>query len=104
MEPTNNQSNMNNMPNMSNVPQQAPVLPQKPASSAGTIVAVVVILTVLVIGGFYFWGQNAGNDEYLNTVNQQSTSDMEADIEADLEATDVENVDYDLNPDNFNAS
>ncbi len=93
---------MNNVPN-----QQPPVMPQmsqmpdKPASSAGTVVAVLVILAVLVIGGFYFWGQRA---EAPNPAGIEQTQLEDAAIEADLNATDVDNVDYDLDPNNFNAS
>lgn len=88
---------MNNMQGMPN-----PSQPSKLSSSAGVIVAVVILLAVLVIGGFYFWGERASTD--AGRLYQGSTSDETADIEADLNATDVENVDYDLNPENFNAS
>jgi uncharacterized protein HemX len=93
--------NMNPMNNMQTPPQGPAAIPPKPASSAGTIVAVVVILAMLVIGGFYFWGQRADNSM---APTYEIESDETADIEADLNSTDVDNVDYDLNPENFNAS
>lgn len=92
--------NMNSTPTPQ--PQQPSAMPPEPASSAGTFVAVLVILAVLVIGGFYFWGQRT---EAPNPAGiEQTQSEIDAAIEADLNATDVDNVDYDLNPDNFNAS
>lgn len=94
MEP--NTNNMGGMPENS-----TPSMPPKPASPAGTITAVVLIVAVLLIGGFYFWGERAAEPMETSTVEQ---SDATADIEADLNSTDVENVDYDLNPENFNAS
>ena len=93
----------NNMNINSASGQQPSAMPPEPASSAGTFVAVLVILAVLVIGGFYFWGQSQDiSNDAQNT--EQNQVDTDAAIEADLNATDVENVDYDLNPDNFNAS
>jgi hypothetical protein len=96
MEETNN-ANMN--------PAMPPQKPSSP-SSHGAVWAIVIILAVILAGGAYFWGERSvsGPDESLDAINQQSQSDAEADIEADLNATDVDNVDYDLDEANFNAS
>jgi hypothetical protein len=97
MEPNTNNVNMG-------APMQAPMPAPKPASS-GAIWAIVIILAVILAGGAYFWGERSvGTDESIDAINQQSDSDSTADIEADLKATDVDNVDYDLDESNFNAS
>lgn len=68
--------------------------------STGLIIGAVVILAIIVLGGLYFWGQRA-NDALLNetveSINTQSSSDEAAAIEADLDATDIENLDAELN-------
>jgi hypothetical protein len=101
MDETNNM-NMGGMP------------PQEKSGSAGSLIAVVVVLAVIVAAALYFWRERGAMDENmddlynnnaaLETINAQSTSDEAASIEADLNATDVENVDYDLNEENFTAS
>lgn len=82
--------------------------------SIGPIIATIIILAILVLGGLYFWNQrtsqinnaNLNNqpvststttDAAVNVINQQSTSDNTASIEADLKATDTTNVDSQLN-------
>jgi len=75
--------------------------------SAGLIIGVIVILAIIILGGLYFWGQREGNDttindatitdEALESINTQSELDDTASIEADLDATDIENLDAELN-------
>ena len=84
--------------------------------SIGPIIATIIILAILVLGGLYFWNQrvaqinnanlnnqpgtstsSVATDAAVNTINQQSTSDSTASIEADLKATDITNVDSQLN-------
>lgn len=88
-----------------------PTMPPEPKSAAGSLTALIVILALLALGAFYFWGERAEDDAALesenaslNSINTQSNSDSEVDIETDLNSTDVDNVDYDLDPENFNAS
>jgi hypothetical protein len=90
-----------------------PVMPQSPVSrSSGnsSLWALVIILAVVLAAGAYFWSERGTTEMYeadnssLDAINFQSDSDAEADIEADLNSTDVDNVDYDLDPENFNAS
>jgi len=113
MEPNNNNMQNNPIPTSITTPNPTPApipmassaaMPPKPGSSAGTIVGVVVLLAVLVIGGFYFWGQSADDMSTGEPDAMMQESDTAADLEADLNASDIDNVDYDLNPDNFNAS
>ncbi len=96
---------------------------QEPAQSSGTpvqagektpmgpIVGIIVIIIVLVVGGLYFWGQRISTsvDENLTpeeitikedtateALKTQGTSDVVADIEADLSATNLDNLDAEL--------
>jgi len=71
--------------------------------SSGPIIAIIVILVIIILGGLYFWNQNkagtnleSGNSANLESINTQSSSDNTADIEADLNATDVDNLDAEL--------
>ena len=71
-------------------------------SSAGLIVAIVVILALIALGGLYFWNQSAVdqelmNDESFEAINTQSSSDETSSIEADLNSTNVDNLDAELN-------
>lgn len=83
-----------------------PLVSSRPAGATGSVVATIVILAVLIVGAVYFWSQRTGmsGEEALDSINAQSASDDSASIEADLEATNVDSVDYDLNPDNFTSS
>lgn len=67
-------------------------------SSSGPIIGIVVILAIIILGGLYFWSQRADvADQAVESINAQDTSDEAAAIEADLNATDVENLDAELN-------
>ncbi len=69
--------------------------------SAGPIIGVIVILAIIILAGLYFWGQRAGDetmtDKTVESINMQSDSDAAAAIEADLDATNIENLDSELN-------
>ena len=84
--------------------------------SIGPIIATIIILAILVLGGLYFWNQrtaemnnanlnnqpvtttsSSATDAAVNSINQQATSDNTASIEADLKATNTTNVDSQLN-------
>lgn len=83
------------------------VLGEKEHKSVGPIIASIIIIVLIVIGGIYFWGailndsgynpsQDSGtiveDDAKTNDLNNQGTSDNVADIEADLQATDVDGL------------
>lgn len=75
---------------------------EKAGGSAGSIIAVIVILAIIILGGFYFWSQRIGDetmmtDETVESINMQNSSDEAAAIEADLNATEIENLDAELN-------
>lgn len=74
--------------------------------SIGPVIALIIILAVIVLGGLYFWGQRTSNnttDIYGNPiststpVSSESTSDTSAAINADLNATDLNSIDNQLN-------
>ncbi|MFZ2048700.1 MAG: hypothetical protein WAV25_00100 [Minisyncoccia bacterium] len=74
----------------------------------GPIIATIIILAVIILGGFYFWSQRAAettqpvdtqaavaplSNEAVQAVEKQSASDDTASIEADLKATNTAGVD-----------
>ena len=86
-------------------------------SSTGPVVATIIILAIVVLGGLYFWGQrNTGSetDIYGNpiasstpkitttttntsTIDTQSSSDNPASIQNDLKSTDTNNLGSGIN-------
>src|SRR3989344_653478 len=87
-------------------PNQMPPMPGAgsvaPKKSSGPLIAVVIILALIIIGGLYFFkarmsGQEvyvpATSDPVTDSLMQQSDSDELDSIEADLNATDVDNLD-----------
>lgn len=68
---------------------------------SGPIIGVIIILAIIILGGLYFWSQRASDETLTNEVvegiNTQSDSDEASAIEADLDATDIENLDAELN-------
>ena len=101
--------NMNmNAPQAQPQPQPQPQMqPVQKSGSAWPVIGAIIILVIVALGAFYFWNQRASNrmlDDQLNGINAQSNSDEAASIEADLNATDVENVDYDLDEGNYTSS
>jgi hypothetical protein len=84
-------------------PNQMPPMPSQPVKkSAGPLIAVIIILALIVIGGLYFLKERASQPVYVPTqttdavtesLGQQSASDNLGSIETDLKATDVNNLD-----------
>lgn len=81
--------------------------------SFGPIFGIIIIVILIILAGFYFWGnqledtarEEATTEEVGGDVDTTSstdigeplsTSDEIADIEADLDATDLENLDAEL--------
>ena len=85
---------------------------QMPQKSMGPVLGIVIIVILLILGGFYFWGTQLTDtqkeveitaeeiinqeDAALENLQSQSNSDEIDDIEADLNATDLESLDSEL--------
>ena len=73
--------------------------------SAGPIIGIIIILAVIILGGFYFWSQRdtRGSDledtdtARIGDIQLKSNSDELQSIEADLNATEIDNLDAELN-------
>ena len=80
-------------------------------NSIGPIAGVVLVIAILAIGGFYFFGKEVSEraetpsveeilgapDQALQSLQAQGTSDEVTAIEADLTGTNLENLDAELN-------
>lgn len=70
--------------------------------SVGPVIATIIILAVIVLGGLYFWGErgNRTNDEMYaptdTTETKLNSSDDTNSIEADLNSTDTEDEAFDI--------
>jgi len=76
----------------------------------GPIVGIIIIVLVLIFGGFYLWTQRPADtdisetpeeikqspDASLDSLLDQGTSDELSDIEDDLSATDLTELDAEL--------
>jgi cytoskeletal protein RodZ len=84
--------------------------PTSNENSVGPVVAIIIVLALVILGGLYFWGQRGNNtetnsnttattqeSEVTASIESQSSSDASADIESDLNNTNVTNLDAGLN-------
>ena len=81
-------------------------MPEEKNSSAGPLIGIILILAVIALGAYFFWGENSGEQalqEEINQIETQSDSDETADIEADLNSTEIDDLDSELEAE-FNAS
>ena len=84
-------------------PNQMPPLPDETTKkSVGPLIAVIIILALIIIGGLYFLKERSSqpvyapattSDNITDSLNKQSSSDDLSSIEADLNATDINNLD-----------
>ncbi|MEK7194397.1 MAG: hypothetical protein AAB660_01775 [Patescibacteria group bacterium] len=79
-------------------------------NSVGPVIAIIIVLAMIILGGLYFWGQRnntsipstettatSGNvDEVTASIATQSTSLDSTAIEEDLNNTNVDNLDSGL--------
>jgi uncharacterized protein HemX len=89
-------------------PQTPPVqTPEGDGGSVGPIVGSVIVIIIIIIGGLYFWGQKLSTDKTADEIRAEEDSllanletvgqsDELEDIENDLDATDLDNLDDDL--------
>lgn len=109
----NNQQNQTN-PTTPPVYNPSPVSPVKENSSTGSIIATIIIIAILILGGLYFWGkrietqrntekivsemlniENTAAVEASNIKNVSSDDSLDT-IEADLGATDISSLDSEI--------
>lgn len=86
-----------------NPSQMPPMQGNVEKKSAGPLVAVIIILALIIIGGLYFLKTRSNQNMYVPaettedsvtaSLNQQGTTDDLSSIEADLNATDLNNLD-----------
>lgn len=72
--------------NMSNEPEKK--------SSVGSIIATVVIIAIIILGGLYFWGKRI-ETERANQALLQNTGSTTEETAAAIEATKIETVSQD---------
>lgn len=97
-------------PQMPPTQNRAPIAPSE-SSAAGPVIGAIIIVAVLILGGFYYWGayleerdraaltaEDIMNqpDVILEQLKTQGTSDELGAIEADVDATDLENLTTEL--------
>ena len=100
--------NINNENEAPNLAQESPE-----TKNTGSIIAIIIIVAIIIIGGLYFWGEKINNatkedtgatteeilstpDEKTESLKKQGTSDSISDIDADLNSTDLDNLDAEL--------
>ncbi len=81
-------------------------------SSIGSIIGTVIIIAIIILGGLYFWGkrieESKANAELVSeasttqtneseNVSKTSSSDDLDSIDADLEATNLNDLDAEMN-------
>lgn len=75
--------------------------PVEKNGSAGPIIAVIIIVALVILGGLYFWDQREDSAETTNgaleSINTQSELDNTASTETDSGATDTDNLDSEIN-------
>lgn len=89
--------------------------PQQNKSSIGSIIGTIIIITVIILGGLYFWGKRVEEAKYKQKIISESESqtqtvevneataikslsngdDINA-IQADLDKTNVNNLSAEL--------
>lgn len=91
-------------------PNQMPPIQMQtgnPKKSVGPLIAVIIILALIIVGGLYFLKERTMRESYIppveqsneqtdtitESLNQQSTTDDLESIEADLNSTNFENLD-----------
>ncbi len=79
--------------------------------SLGPIIGTIVVLAVIILGAFYFWGEHSkggmtdtsstatveSGASNVDTIDQQSSADDVDSIQTDLNNTDTTNVGAGLN-------
>jgi hypothetical protein len=91
-------------------PNQMPPMQSQPdKKSMGPLIAVIVILALIIVGGLYFLKQRTSQNRYIppaettatdtvtDSLNTQSNSNDLNSIESDLKNTNLDNLDQGAN-------
>lgn len=78
--------------------------PTENENSAGPVIAIIIVLAVIILGGLYFWGErgglnpaeNSGSADETAAITTQSSSDDVNAIEEDLTGTEIDSIGSDL--------
>lgn len=82
--------------------QMPPISGSVEKKSVGPLVAVILILSLIIIGGLYFLKERSSKEVYVpleqgdpvsESLNRQNSSDELESIEADLNATSFDSLD-----------
>lgn len=66
---------------------------QEKSNGIGGIAGIIIVIAILVIGGFYFVGQRIEKQKQFEaTVNSASTSDEIVDLQKDASSTNFDNL------------
>ena len=98
---------INNQPEQPTPSPTPTPTPEGDGNSAGPIVGSVIVIIIIIIGGLYFWGQRLSQDmkgedilseedALVADLVEVSDSDEVGAIEDDLNATDLDDLDADL--------
>lgn len=108
---------MENSDQMGQMPNQQPEMggqinsmPPTPQSSdpdkksTGSLVGILIILLIIIVGGWYFLRERSqkipifdeDTESSIESLEKQGTSDEVVDIEADLNATNLSDLDAEL--------
>jgi len=83
-------------------------------SSIGSIIGTIIIIALIILGGLYFWGKRIEESKNIQSLTEEpvteeeiqaerdaivetNSSDELSSIEADLNATEINNLDSELN-------
>ncbi len=67
---------------------------------SGFLIATIILVLVIIVGGVYFWSERSARDEALEGEPQGTTLE----IEANLSASSTQPGTYNLDEDDFTAS
>lgn len=82
--------------------QSTPHFADHKKGGVGPVLGIIVIIILLALGGLYYFTTEINNipsyevpanDESVQVLQEQSSSDVIADIEADVNATDLSEID-----------
>ncbi len=66
---------------------------QKNSNGIGALVGTIIVILILIVGGFYFYGQRVEKQKQLEaSALQASSSDEIVDIENDINALDLDSL------------